>query len=174
MQQQQLSTLNISNQKNGQRQQTIHQEAIGNSNCPVRAIIGRIKHIHKFTTDPNTMIGTWFNNKGEGRHITARLINKAVKDAVTDLHLDKSGLPKETVGSHSLRAGGAMALHLNNVSDNTIKKIGRWTSDTFLMYIHEQMAVFSKGLSHKMSKHFNFHNVTHHYEPIQTPILACA
>ena len=84
-----------------------------------------LEELNIFTTDPNTMIGTWFNNKGEGRHITARLINKAVKDAVTDLHLDKSGLPEETVGSHSLRAGGAMALHLNNVSDNTIKKIGK-------------------------------------------------
>ena len=39
------ATLNISNQKNGVRAQTIHQEAIFTRYCPIRAIIRRIKHI---------------------------------------------------------------------------------------------------------------------------------
>ena len=83
------------------------------------------------------MIGTYFNKKNTGRHVTGRLINQAVKTAVQELKLDRCGLPADTVGSHSLQLGGAMAMHLNKVSDNTIKKMGQWTSDTFLMYIHQ-------------------------------------
>ena len=167
------ATLNISNQKNGHRQQTIHQEALGHSNCPVRALIRRVKHIQEFTNDPSTMIGTWFNYKGVGRHITGRLINNAIREAVKDLNLHENGLPEKSVGSHSLRAGGAMAMHLNGVSDNTIKKMGRWTSDTFLMYIHEQISAFTKGLSKKMSTNIDFHNVAHHCEPSKGPTLMC-
>ena len=70
------------------------------------------------------MIGTWYNDKGVGRHITGRLINNAVRQAVKDLKLHENGLPEKLVGSHSLHAGGAMALHLNGVKDNTIKKMG--------------------------------------------------
>ena len=93
------------------RQQTIHQEAIGHSNCPVRALIRRVKHITKYTQNKNTMIGTYFNNKRVGRHITGRLINNAVKNAVKTLNLEQCGLPEDSVGSHSLRSGGAMAMH---------------------------------------------------------------
>ena len=96
------ATLNISNQKNGRRQQTIHQEALGHSNCPVRAIIRRIKHIQEFTDNPSTMIGTWFNTKGVGRHITRRLIiNHAVREAVKDLKLHKNGLPEKLVSAQA-------------------------------------------------------------------------
>jgi hypothetical protein len=42
------------------------------------------------------------------------------------------------ISSHSLRAGGA--LHLNNIPTHTIRKMGRWSSDTFLDYIHKQIA----------------------------------
>ena len=120
------------------------------------------------------MIGTWYNDKGVGRHITGRLINNAGREAVRDMKFHENGLPEKSVGSHSLRAVGAMALHLNGVEDNTIKKMGQWTSDTFLMYIHEQISAFSKGLSHKMSTDINFYNIVHHFEPIEAPILACA
>jgi len=40
----------------------------------------------------------------------------------------------------------------NNISRDTIKKI-------FLVYIHEQIAVFSKNVSTKMSRPLEFHNI---------------
>ena len=60
------------------------------------------------------------------------------------------------VSTHSLRSGGATAMFLNGVDEITIKKMGRWSSDTFLIYIQEQLSLFSKGISEKMSKLFNF------------------
>jgi hypothetical protein len=66
--------------------------------------------------------------------------------------MKKHGFQVAQISSHSLRAGGAMALHLNNIPTHTIRKMGRWSSDTFLDYIHEQIAVFSAGLSTAMGK----------------------
>jgi hypothetical protein len=55
------------------------------------------------------------------------------------------------IGTHSLRAPGAMALKLQGVSDSTIMKIGRWTGLTFLTYIHTQTGALIAGLSQQMA-----------------------
>jgi hypothetical protein len=52
-----------------------------------------------------------------------------------------------------------MAMHLNNIDRDKIRKQGRWSSDTFLMYIHEQISAFSAGLSLKMSTNIAWHNI---------------
>ena len=67
--------------------------------------------------------------------------------------------PPVSVSSHSLHAGGTMAMHLNHINCDKIWKQGRWSSDTFLMYIHEQILAFSHGLSTKMSTEIGFHNI---------------
>jgi hypothetical protein len=82
-----------------------------------------------------------------------------IKATVCALRLDQKGFPPEAVSSHSLRAGGAMAMHLNNIKRDTIRKQGRWSSDTFLMYIHEQIAAFSAGLLAKMSRQIGWFNM---------------
>jgi hypothetical protein len=45
-----------------------------------------------------------------------------------------------------------MAMHLNNIDRDKIRKQGPWSSDTFLMFIHEQISTFSTGLAMKMSQ----------------------
>ena len=52
-----------------------------------------------------------------------------------------------------------MAMHLNGASPLAIRKMGRWSSDTFLMYIHEQIAAFSKGMSTAMSTNIEWRNI---------------
>jgi hypothetical protein len=52
-----------------------------------------------------------------------------------------------------------MAMHLNGVDANTIRKMGRWKSDTFLMYIHEQISAFATGVSIKMSTAIQFRHI---------------
>jgi hypothetical protein len=58
-----------------------------------------------------------------------------------------------------LRAGGAMALKLSGASDSTIMRVGRWTSLTYLTYIHTQIGALTAGLAWKMSTAFTFQNV---------------
>jgi hypothetical protein len=96
-------------------------------------------------------------------------INSALKAAVTRLEMKKHGFQVAQISSHSLRAGGAMALHFNNIPTHTIRKMGRWSSDTFLNYIHKQIAVFSAGLSTAMGKNIFFHNIG--FQGITAPVL---
>jgi len=168
-------TLNISNQKNGKRAQTIHQEVTGTPPCPVHALIRQVKHILNHTSDTSTIISTFFSPKyPQGRALRVGCITRALQKAVTHLRLDKQGIRPSDVSSHSLRAGGATAMHLNNIPDSTIQKMGRWSSDTFLIYIHEQIAAFSKGVSKQMGLKVNFKNIRRSFEPINSPVLRLA
>lgn len=110
-------------QNNGCRAQTIHQEAIHQRHCPVRAVIHRLKHILSRTNDQDTIIGTFFTTTySQGKCVTTTKINNAVKQAVKALNLNKQGLLPQHVGCYNLQAGGAMAMHLNKVDYNNIKK----------------------------------------------------
>jgi hypothetical protein len=155
------ATLSIRNQKNGMQNASIHQEATQCTLCPIRAIIRRIKSITHHTSEMQSCISTYFptNDPNFPRLLTANDITSAVRRAVTTLGLARNGLTTQLVGSHSLRAGGAMAMYLNGVAHNTIKKMGRWKSDTFLMYIHEQISALSANVSTTMSKPIVFHNI---------------
>ena len=86
-------------------------------------------------------------------------MTSTIKHAVTVQQLYRHGLSPKLVGSHSLRAVGAMAMYLNGVDITIIKKLGRWASDLFLMYIHKQIAALSANVSMLMSKQIAFHNV---------------
>ena len=94
------------------------------------------------------------------RQITSNNITLAVKVAVLRLNLEDQGITPNYGGSHSLRAGGAMALKLNGISDTLIKKAGRWTSMDFLQYIHSQIGHLSAGLSLKMNTQVPLRNVS--------------
>ena len=83
----------------------------------------------------------------------------AVRDTAKTLKLHEQAIDPDLVGAHSLRAGGAMALKLHGYDDTTIMKMGRWTSLTFLQYIHNQIAHLSKDISAKMSIPLPFVNV---------------
>ena len=165
------ATLNINNQKNGRRNQSIHHEAKTDDTCPVKAVIRRIKHILFHTSDRNTIISTHFS-RTKGQVLRSTDINSAIKAEVLQLGLRQYGFNPDQISSHSLRAGGAMALHLNHQSSTTIRKMGRWSSDTFLDYIHNQIAAFSSGLSTAMGRNIFFQNIG--FQKIDIPIVANA
>ena len=82
-----------------------------------------------------------------------------VRESAKDLKLQEVAIDPDLLGSHSLRAGGAMSLKLHGFDDTTIMKMGRWTSLTFLQYIHNQIAHLSKDVSRKMSQPLPFLNI---------------
>ena len=73
--------------------------------------------------------------------------------------LYKLGYEEGDISSHSLRASGAMAMHLTGINPNTIPEMGQWKSNNFLMYIHEQMSAFATGISVKMSNAIPFRHI---------------
>lgn len=154
------ATMSILNQKNGKRNQSVHHKATKADYCPVKALINRVSTILTHTPDHNTNISTYYpTSRYRSRELTAADMNRAIKYAVTTLRLDRQGLSPTQVGSHSFRAGGAMAMYLNGVPHDTIRKMGRWTSDTFLMYVHEQISAVSETVAEQMSQPIDFHNV---------------
>ena len=164
------ATLRIANQKTGKRNQGIHQETTFTDTCPIQAIISRVKTILNHDPSPQTCISTYYPRAHpKGRILGAPDISAAIKTAVVTMGLHAHGLTPNQVSSHSLRAGGAMAMHLNGVPHDTIKKMGRWSSDTFLLYIHEQIAMFSHNVSTQMSKTVPFHNI--HFQRTPSPSI---
>ena len=155
-------TLKITNQKNGRMGQTIHHEAITNKlDCPIRAIARRVHHVLSNGGSNDNYIcdvkqpsqpQTWYQ-------ITSADMRTQLRKAVSTLKLHLAGIDPDLVGVHSLRAGGAMALKLTGADDVTIMKIGRWTSLTFLQYIHNQIAHLSADLAQNMSTELNFTNI---------------
>jgi hypothetical protein len=153
------ATLKITNQKNGRMGETIHQEQVKDSPlCPVKALARRVHHILSNGGTKNTLLCTYFES-GEEYTIRAPDIVTAVRKATMLLKLQDFAIDADLVGAHSLRAGGAMALRLHGYDSTTIMKMGRWTSTTFLEYIHTQIAHLSKGVSTKMSTNIAFTNI---------------
>ena len=154
------ATMKITNQKNGRMGQTIHQEATGTMDCPIKALAHRVHHI---LSSPNgnteNHICDYYDNE-VWSSITSSDIVKLVKAATRQLQLDRQAIDPDMVGSHSLRAGGAMALKLHGYDDTTIMKMGRWSGLTFLQYIHNQIAHLSKDVSRKMSIPLPFLNIS--------------
>jgi hypothetical protein len=155
-------TLKITNQKNGRMGETIHHVATGDESCcPVKAAARRVNHIlSKGGSTSNIICDVCHNAKTqEWYQVTPTDIRTQVRSAVHKLQLRNSGIDPDLVGSHSLRAGGAMALKLTGSDDTTIMKVGRWTSLTFLQYIHNQISHLSADLSSDMSTELQYTNI---------------
>ncbi len=163
-------TLKISNQKNGRMGETIHHKAIPHlDTCPVKALARRIHHITSNKGDDDSPLCRYYNGT-KPSHVTPKDMIQGVWDAVRDLQLKRFGIAPDLVGVHSLRAGGAMAMKLHGISDTTIMKMGRWTSLTFLEYVHNQIGHLSDNVSFQMSQTLPFENIA----AIERPRLCAA
>ena len=140
--------------------ETIHQHATKTNFCPVKATARRIHHIISNKGKDTDLICDYYTKStNTWSQISQTDMIQHLRKAVSNLDLTQAGITPDLVGVHSFRAGGAMALKLNGASDTTIMKIGRWTSLTFLQYIHNQIAHLSKDISHQMSKNIEFQNI---------------
>ena len=152
------ATLKISNQKNGRMGDTIHQRAVTSECCPVKALAHRVHHILSNGGTNEALICSYMHDN-EFHTIQSQSIIKMLRASASMLKLEKQNIDPDLIGAHSLRAGGAMALRLHGYDDTTIQKMGRWTSNTFLQYIHTQIAHLSKDISQKMSIALPFLNI---------------
>jgi hypothetical protein len=82
-----------------------------------------------------------------------------VREAARLTNLLDHGYNRKCIGAHSLRASEAMAMKLNGVDAETIKKVGRWMSSTFLIYIYSQIAALNAGLAQQMVNPLYFQNI---------------
>ena len=163
--------LQIANQKSGRKAQRISHSAIpahtkAALSCPIWALIRQLKHIQLYTQDTSLQLGTYFDTRGKARIIRPQTITNALQLAVKALNLHLLNILPHLVSSHSLRAGGATAMHINGILDSTIQKMGRWSSDTFLIYIQDQLFQFSNNITSLMSTEFAMFTVNIPISPI--------
>jgi len=151
------ATICIANTKNGTKGAVVHHESIGGPVCPVAALARRIHNLHSAST--TCPLSTVFHTDRQPTTVSDRDITIAVRWGATFDGLLDRGYTLERVSSHSLRAGGAMALALAGESAITIMRVGRWTSTTYMTYIHSQIGALAKGLAWKMSQRHTFHNI---------------
>ena len=151
------ATMKISNQKNGRTGQTLHHESTGPKGA-VAALARRVHHIlSSGGTDSNIICDVFKDSAWTS--VESSDIVRAVRAASKALKLHEAGIDPDMIGAHSLRAGGAMALKIMGYSDSTIQKFGRWTSDTWQMYIHSQISKLYEGVAQKMSTPIGYHNI---------------
>jgi hypothetical protein len=162
------ATLKITNQKNGRMGETIHQQALASETCPVKALAYQTHHIISNGGTGETLLCSYFDDDTWHTVQSSDIVN-AVRTATKLLNLHNQGIDPDLVGAHSLRAGGAMALKLHGFDDTTIMKMGRWTSLTFLQYIHTQIAHLAKDISQKMSMPLPFVNIAAIENAQETP-----
>ena len=137
--------------------QTIHQESTGPDGA-VACLARRVHHILSNGGSDTQLICDVMVN-GQWTSVSRQHIVSLIKKGATELKLNQRGIDPDLLGSHSLRAGGAMALKLQHYADTLIQKLGRWSSTTWLQYIHTQIAHLSKGVASKMSEDLPFYNI---------------
>jgi hypothetical protein len=115
--------------------------------CPVKFWAAAIKQILSYPgTSPNTPINTYMKN-GKLLQITLKMLLDRLRSVVRSIGEDALGFKAMEMGTHSIRSGAAMAMHLANVPVYTIMLVGQWSSDAFLRYIRKQVQEFSVGIS---------------------------
>jgi len=152
--------LRIDNQKNGRCGQIIAHRAIPLICCPVKACVARVLALLDDNASPDTLICAYRPHpQAPVMHVTNDDIIRAVRASIPHLSHRLKGYKPKIVGTHSLRSGGAMALFLSGFTPEAIMKMGRWTSTTFMTYIHEQIDTLSQDAAAKMSQDVPFANL---------------
>ncbi len=155
-----LVRLRIDNQKNGHRSQIMSHHAIDDLCCPIKALVARTLTLLQDGAQADTPICAFRTHSGAPlQYVTNDDIVQAVRTALPFNQNHAPGYAPKLVSSHSLRAGGAMALFLQGADATKIMKIGRWTSTAFMSYIHEQLDVVTKGAAQQMSQGTPFVNL---------------
>ena len=66
-----------------------------------------------------------------GYVLTREVVSEALRAAAVDC-----GIPASSLASHSLRIGGATALHAAGWTDEDVRRFGRWASDCWRRYVY--------------------------------------
>ncbi len=152
------ATIYIAHTKNGTKGAVVHHKAIGGPICPVAAMACHVANIQQAKL-ADCQLNAVYSESGGRSQVLDWDMGIAVRWGATCDCLLKKGYTLNRILSHSLRAGGAMAMKLSGASDSTIMQVGWWSSLTYLTYIHLQIGALTAGLSRLMATQVRFQNV---------------
>jgi hypothetical protein len=109
-------TLRLSNHKIGVRDATLTHETVPGVFCPVKATARRYAASRRACpNNPFAMLCQYAPNKA----VTAKHITQVLQRAAFRTTIWMEGFELDRIGTHSIRASGAMHLFLNNVAEAT-------------------------------------------------------
>ena len=150
-------TITLENQKNGHRGCILHHYAsLDDTLCPVKAMVAILWAIKDDPLD--TALGS-FHHGGYLCHVSASQMRKLLRSHARVSQLQAQGYDIDRIGNHSLRSGGAVALKLAGYDTDIIKKLGRWSSNTYLLHIQSQIAQLTAGVAQRMGRRLQFQTV---------------
>jgi hypothetical protein len=107
--------------------------------CPVRVLAALVIRIRGYASVRNHgtknvgINALALEHDGNGLEgISSKEVLKQLRDAAAAVGEKRLGFPVDRIGTHSIRAGAAMAMFLAGVPCETIQLIGRWRSRTFM------------------------------------------
>ena len=116
--------------------------------CPCKAL-GRIaQHLRLHHAPPDTPIHAFYNH-GQAETVPPACVTNALRHAARDIQ-DLTGIDPLLLSARSLRPGGATALLCAGVDPNNIKLLGRWRSDSMLVYLRIHAAAHTQHFAQKM------------------------
>jgi Phage integrase family len=159
-------------QKNGDRGVTVTQHRTKTNReavlCPVRALAELVSRISSYdlgetqwkdvATRPMNLVAT-FDSGTQVSTITSGEVLRHLRAAAIQYGEGRLGFNASRIGTHSLRAGAAMAMFLAGVPTETIQLIGRWRSQTFMRYIRIQVQQTTRGVADGMTTNPEFFTI---------------
>jgi hypothetical protein len=143
-------TICLENQKNGIKNAVLHHTcSADNVLDPVRSAAVLISELGGLP--PTTPLGSFNDENRKLQQVTAAEIRSAIQIGATHDNLVAQGYSLDRIGTHSLRSGGAMHLKLAGYDHDIIKKLGRWSSNTYLVYIQTQIGQLTAGVAQRMA-----------------------
>ena len=163
-------TLDFEFQKADRRDESVTQTRSGDPIfCPVIAAAKRVKHMQKGVDNGSlsndSFVFTYIEDTGKIGHFTSKIAITLLRAAVAQTDYEAIGLTLPRIGLHSLRTSAAMAMYINKIPVDTIKLLGRWSSDAFLRYIRPHTEQFNLNVAQIMTQQPLYHRIrpaTHH------------
>jgi hypothetical protein len=128
--------------------------------CPVRAWAGIVQTILQDPDgSPSTAVNFHRLANLDKIFLPASSMTKLIRKAADHIGAENLGFHSSDLGTHSIRSGAAMAMHLDAVPTYSIMLIGRWSSDAFMRYIRVQVMEFAQKVASRMIRHQNFMSI---------------
>jgi len=151
------ATICLENQKNGHKDETIYHDGTNDELMnPVRAMAYLLDGLRGMPL--GTPLGTVTDGARRAR-VSDTDVRDMLRQAARADGLEAAGYDLARIGTHSLRAGGAVRLALAGYNEPTIMKIGRWSSATYLRYIQPNISPLTRGCAQAMAEPLRFYNV---------------
>ena len=95
------------------------------------------------------------------KYVSSKTILGQLRTATKSTGEERQGLQADRIGTHSIRSGAAMAMHLAGMSGKTIEMVDRWRSRTLMRYLHIQVPDTTLGVATHMTNRQTFFTVAH-------------